>query len=374
MEMNVAKRLLLLFLFLAITAGYSLAQGTSTPAPLPSLTDLKDGWNEIDPGGDTICSQGTPYKFFVHPAKTDKLLIYFQGGGACWNGQTCGPQGDQGGIYTTTVEFTTTQLTQLQIGIFGFGNSENPFGDYNTVFIPYCTGDVHMGDRVATYGTGSQAVTIYHKGFANAQAALDWTYANFPTPERVFVTGSSAGALGSIFHAPFIMEHYQDVPVTQLGDAAGGYRAANGELATQFEDWGTVKLLPDFVSGLAGLTSATLSFEKLYIAAAAQYPERMFAQYNAANDQVQAFFLKLTGGSASLTDTLPADLADIAASALNFRYVTEGGDVHTILLRPEFYTYAVNGVRIRDWVNDLANGATVENEVCSACDKPEVSG
>src|SRR5262249_23752223 len=37
-----------------------------------------------------ICSGETPYYFFVKRGSLNKLLVYFQGGGACWNFLTCG--------------------------------------------------------------------------------------------------------------------------------------------------------------------------------------------------------------------------------------------------------------------------------------------
>jgi len=63
----------------------------SIPSPIANLDGLAPGWNIIEPGGDTVCSDGTPYKFFVRPGAADKLMVYFQGGGACWTGVTCDP-------------------------------------------------------------------------------------------------------------------------------------------------------------------------------------------------------------------------------------------------------------------------------------------
>ena len=50
------------------------------------------------PGGDTICSDGSPYRFFVHRGDPSKLLIEFEGGGACWSGATC-----EADVYNKTV-------------------------------------------------------------------------------------------------------------------------------------------------------------------------------------------------------------------------------------------------------------------------------
>jgi hypothetical protein len=354
-----------LLLFLSVS-GSGFAQNVTSS--LPALSDLKDTWNEIIPGGDTICSQGTPFSFFVHPGTSNKLLIYFDGGNACWDENSCGVQGG----FTREVMVTASDIAEGYGGIFDLDNPENPFIDDSMVFVPYCTGDMHMGDSVMTYGTGDAAIEIHHKGFVNDQAALNWTFANFDSPERVFITGVSAGSPGAIFQTPFIMEHYKDIPISELGDSGGGWYAANGELADKFTNWGTIPLLPDWIEGFDGVTPESLNFEALYTATAAEYPDNLFAQYNTAHDQVQ----NSLGGSlisviALYDRTLPASLEVISAGAENFRSFTAGGNQHGIVGGEGFYSYAVDGVRLRDWVNDLANGILPETIKCTTCYKAE---
>jgi hypothetical protein len=45
------------------------------------------GWQEVAPTG-LVCSDGSPWKFFVSPGDTKRVVVDFQGGGACWNGAT----------------------------------------------------------------------------------------------------------------------------------------------------------------------------------------------------------------------------------------------------------------------------------------------
>src|SRR5215207_5983614 len=161
------------------------------------------GWTRIEPGGDTKCALDTPYAFWVRPGAVNKLLVYFQGGGACWDATTCAPGG---GYYDDEVT-PEDSPENYKFGIFELNNSENPFKDYNIVFVPSCTGDVHWGNSVKTYhGADVQAFTIHHKGFVNGSAALEWAYANIASPESVFVTGGSGGSVGSAAFAPYIIE------------------------------------------------------------------------------------------------------------------------------------------------------------------------
>jgi hypothetical protein len=182
-----------------ITVG---SASTDTP---PTLADLQPAqWNSIAPGGDTLCAFETPYQFFVRPSATpsDKLMIYFQGGGACWDDGTC--SADES-IFKQTASADEAGGSG---GIFDYDNAENPVSDYDTVFVSYCTGDVHSGNQTQDYSSGGQSYTIHHNGFINARAVLDWTYTNFPNPSHVLITGTSAGAVGMVVHVPYIFDHY----------------------------------------------------------------------------------------------------------------------------------------------------------------------
>jgi hypothetical protein len=60
---------------------------TSTGNSCDIATFPKDLTTLVHPGGSTRCmfSYSTPYSFQVIPGRTDKVMFYFQGGGACWN-------------------------------------------------------------------------------------------------------------------------------------------------------------------------------------------------------------------------------------------------------------------------------------------------
>src|SRR5262245_23587859 len=138
--------------------------GVLTPArsaPLRSSAPAAgNDWQRM-PGGDgTSCSDGSAYSFFVHQGDRRNLLIYFQGGGACWNDATCNPRL---GLFRPNLK----QVDPVnERGIFDFANAENPFRDYFVVFVPYCTGDVHLGNRTAKYLP--EKPELHHRGFNNA--------------------------------------------------------------------------------------------------------------------------------------------------------------------------------------------------------------
>ncbi len=352
-----------------LMGGCSPATPTNSDTPQPTaqagVTALPAGWNSFTPAGKTTCSDGSPYRFFVRPGDPGKLMVFFQGGGACWTRQTCDPSGRP--TYTVNI---AEDFTPHPFGAFNFDNPDNPFKNHTVVFAPYCTGDVHLGAADTVYPPekeGDAPLTVHHQGRANAQAVLDWTYKNVPEPEHIFVTGSSAGAIPSPFYASLVAGHYPQARVAHLGDGAGGYRRINGS-ARPDEQWGTF----DFITqepGFEKMVPDGFNYEQLYIYAALANPNILFAEYDAAEDDVQKQFLALGGvNDVTLIDALSANHADIRARVDNFRSFISGGRSHTILRRPEFYSYGVGATSVRDWVADLVNFTPVDDVRCTACE------
>jgi hypothetical protein len=298
--------------------------------------------------------------FYVKPGDSDKLTIYFQGGGGCWNNGTCGLVGQA----TFDPAVDSTDAPAMFGGIMDLANPANPLKDHSIVFVPYCTADVFLGNRTVTYSAPAtdsapaRSAQIQHWGSADADSVLNWVYANFRAPSLVFVTGSSAGAIPSPLYASRVAEHYPNARVVQLGDGAGGYgaRAISDILA----GWGaTSSILTD--PAYQGVDSATFNLETLYIVGSRATPRVSYTQFNHVDDAVQVIFLRLLGVQERLPATIAGNLADIRAANPRFRSYTSPGDMHTILLRPEFYTLTVDNVAFRDWLAQLLDGTEVQD-------------
>jgi len=331
-----------------------------------ALDSLQAGWNKIEPGGETMCAHGTPYSYWVRPGTRDDLLVYMEGGGGCWNAATCRDDGREfNGFYDSRI--TATDNPALRDGILDMENPENPFADYTTVYAPVCTGDVHWGDNVHSY---DDEVTINFKGFVNTSAALDWAYKNVPNPDSVFVTGCSAGSAGSILHTPYIIEKYPETPVYQFGDSLSLIFTGAVDLQV---DWHAHDNFAQWIPALAEMQPTDWTMAKMYAATANFYPDYTFSQYNSIRDSVQVFFTYPLGGSTGddWAKLLDAHVSEIQQNAPNYRALTAGGELHCLTPRPEFYTYAIDGVRLRDWVADLASGKEVESLHCADCERAE---
>jgi hypothetical protein len=336
--------------------------------PRADFGGLTSGWNAISPGGETTCSDGSPFRFFVRPGDPGKLLFYLQGGGACWFRGNCDPALQPS--YNINLEAFDPARYR---GIFDFERTDNPFARHSIVFVPYCTGDVHLGKATRVYPPRDDApepLTIEHQGFANVGAALAWVEGHIHAPDSVFVTGSSAGAIPSPYYALRLAELFPDANLDQLGDGAGGYRR-EARTVQPHDMWGTLEVLGKR-SEFAGYDRDTFNYETLYIEAARALPDSLFAEYDTAEDAVQKRFLALAGDDEAITlgALIDANQSDIRARVANFRSYVAAGDLHTILGRDEFYTFRVGDQTVRDWVAALAAHRDPGDVHCDPCEVP----
>ena len=333
-------RFMVLCLLLFVLGGGSL---------LPAFA--QNVWTMVVPGGETLCARGTPYAFFTRAANPNKLLIYFQGGGACWDEATCDPNAR---LFDELVQ--GDEMNGYSSGIFNPANGENPLADYSTVFVTYCTGDLHTGSSTATYGDQ----TMHYNGYANATSALDWAYANYPSPEEVVVSGCSAGSYASIFYTPTIARRYAGADIVQVGDSgAGRFMPGWGG----FEVWDTFANLPRGVRR----TAPESFIDAIYRGVSRSFPRVSLAQYNTFNDNVQAFYYSLMGGTLSdWVIGLENSTASLDGLA-NFHAYTAAGGEHCITPTDRFYSEAIDGVRFRDWLAALLAGEDVSDVHCTTC-------
>ena len=318
-------------------------------------------WETVVPGGETICSDGTPYRFFVHRGDPAKLLIEFEGGGGCWSGATC-----EADVYNRRVlsDPEAERLSGRLQGIYDRANPANPLKDFTHVYIPYCTGDLHWGNAATTYtGLAGNAYVIQHKGAVNATTALNWAGENVTTPQQVVVAGCSAGGYGAALWSAKIARAYPGARMVQLADSAAGV-VPEGFFGTPMTSWNVADAWPGFIPDLAldRVDPATLSLPRLYTSIASFYPTASFSQFNTRTDTVQIFFYALSKGSISITDAadwstkMVSNVEQISAQNPNFRAYLAPGTEHCVINRASFYTQAVSGLKFSDWVTRLLSG------------------
>jgi len=186
-----------------------------------------------------VCMNGSPYKFFARRGTVNKLVMYYQGGGACWEQLTCSiPVCDD----SVTSDDNPNGFSS---GFADLSNPNNPFKDWNAVFVSYCSCDIHFGDAAQDYNNVDPAHPLHveHRGYQNAKVAEKYAREHFLAPEAVFVTGSSAGAYGAWFNGPLLESVWPSAQFDVLADAGNG--VVTQEFLTQFfPNWNFEANLP----------------------------------------------------------------------------------------------------------------------------------
>ncbi|NBV50665.1 hypothetical protein EBR78_05550 [bacterium] len=145
---------------------------------------------------ESLCGDGTRsyYKLTLRKNSPD-LLIYLESGGACWSQETC----RMGHVLSLSRKKARISWVEEE-GLLDLSNPAYPFYQFSQVTIPYCTGDVFLGDRDTDYGSAGKPAIIRHRGYKNVLLTLNALQRFFPSPERVVLLGRSAGALGVLGH------------------------------------------------------------------------------------------------------------------------------------------------------------------------------
>ena len=186
------------------TGGSSSSGGDEGPVP----PEAYERWLKVELPG-TVCGNNSQYKFFVNYKEGAKdLMIMLEPGGACWDYDGCSGKSDLGAAHPDGIpdDLMKDSGQSANISPLIRRNVEGPTQDFNMVYVPYCTGDVHTGNNVITYkdpmGVGAD-LEFHHAGHTNVLAIADYLRKQFPATDRLFLTGCSAGGAGSLINYYF---------------------------------------------------------------------------------------------------------------------------------------------------------------------------
>src|SRR5215468_673643 len=115
--------------------------GGGTTSSGPEIQQADSSFTTISPIGTIeylgreytpICADGSPYHFFIKRGSVNKLLMYYESGGACWEPLTCSFPDS---CYKNVDPNGPNSPNSLHTGFFDLTNPENPFRDWNIVFV-----------------------------------------------------------------------------------------------------------------------------------------------------------------------------------------------------------------------------------------------
>jgi hypothetical protein len=348
------------FLVTGCFGGAAKSKREHVPPTASRVKQPADGsWHFVHARGKTGCARGRPFGFWTRLLNLRRLLLYFEGGGGCFSYETCA----RGSHWFDPVVNRMDDPSRWPVGILDLGDPRNPFRDWSIVFIPSCTGDVFIGSTDHTYRRNRKAVTIRHRGWFNAEAAVHWAFRAVPHPDRVFVAGSSAGSVGSAFHAPEVIEHYRDARVAQLGDSL----AFASQRPMRLTEWHGLEQVPDWMRSEPDVQPGRFRMVAFLTDLANHYRRVTFARFNYRSDRVQRLFYGL-GIRPGFSTALLHDERRLARDAPTYRAYLACGSGHMVLPSRRFYSLTIDGESLRDWVARLADGQSVQSLQARACD------
>jgi hypothetical protein len=332
-------------------AGVDKYLGQFTPV---STQDVGDGWTkhtfDPDAGAGPICIAGTPFSAFTRAGNPTKLLIFEQGGGACWQD-----------FYNCNILSEDQEPPAPPVGIWDFDSPDNPFADYSIVYMPYCDGSVFSGDNDVVDPNFPFGPVRFHRGMRNVSAGIDLAKATFPHARMITISGSSAGGVGAVGFSPFLAR----------------FVFGNTTMLTVLNDAGPVAINLDDVAGIQA-RAADWQFGQFYPAsctdcddegqATAMIEWRLSndstireAFYETDADATNRFFLDMLPPNGTQQDYRNLILTE--HGALNAahpdhykRFIVSGDNSHTALQTPLFYTQEVDGVLLNEWTDDFVKG------------------
>lgn len=283
----------------------------------------------------THCNDDSTTGIGVNLGTSRDVVIYFAGGGECYDSLTCetlqtavgGPFGSAQ-LATTASTFGGSILDRTLAG--------SPFANANFVYVPYCTGDDHGGNNTAMYTTGSGTVPYYHLGRANFAEDLTRLTALFAAPTKVIVIGTDFGGYGALFNYDSIRKTWPSTPSYLIDDSAAPLEAnvsPPSTWASQFSNWGIGALLNP-------ICACQSAWSPALAAIAARYPNDPMSLISYQQDSVLPSYYQIS--SSQFTTALNSLVTDVIAPTTNVKYYFVGGTGHVLLFNPANYNQGVN--------------------------------
>ncbi len=350
-----------------VDAGVTKYVGQFTPA---FSSDAGQGWTKHtyapDPFVGPICIAGTPYSVFTKVRNPKKLLVFLQGGGACWQDfYNC----------NVVVESPLQEPPPPPVGLWvedsfspTIGEVDNPLDDWSVVYMPYCDGSVFSGDNTVFdlswqafietalgLPPGAGPPVRLHRGLQNLTAGVDVAKSMFPKAKKIMVAGSSAGGVGAAGFAPFLVRMaFGDKRKLAVFNDAGPV-AINlldvANILARANDWLFGQFYPASCTDCDATGGQGTAIIKWRLDNDSTIRESF---YSTDGDTTNRFFLNvptqelyrelIVSEHAKLNDAHPARYK---------RFIRSGSTIHTALQNDLYYIGTANGVPLNEWVEDF---------------------
>jgi hypothetical protein len=179
-----------------------------------------------------LCMRGATFRYSTRSLDPERLVVFLQGGGACWDEFCLAVNQAPAGI--PAVDALRRDL------------DVNPLRDWSIAYLPYCDGSLFAGNRDHD-DDGDGTSDRFHRGLLNLSAALQHSREQFPSPRQVVLTGSSAGGFGTILATALVRVAWPQAEILVFNDSGVGV-ARDGDvrfISHLIDQFGASQLVPD---------------------------------------------------------------------------------------------------------------------------------
>jgi len=312
------------------------------------------------------CMDGSDTGIGVNLGTNGDLVIYLEGGGACFNATTCATVAHQSGFHQSDFQSTIAGYTD---GIFDRNDAKNPLKDATFVFVPYCTGDIHAGSNASGFGGRTQV------GYQNVGKDLDYLLPKSTNVGRVILTGSSAGGFGAMFNYDRVQTAFGDTPVTLIDDSgpplSDTYLTPCLQQQTR-QYWNLNAALPDGCTACNQQDGGGLGNAATFVAD--KHKDRRLALITSTRDGVIRSFLGFgypdcqSGGNPMPEQDYATGITELRdttlASHTNFKVWSIDSGLHVWLVgRGALSSETSHGVTLGDWLTKMLSDDSSWNSV-----------
>lgn len=313
--------------------------GDASAQPGAAIAGLAPGvWTWV-PIPEARCEDGTATGLGVSRGEGPDVLVYLDGGGACWDLESCvRDERYRHGPWARTEH--EARVARFGGSIFDRGEPRNPFRAFHHVFVPYCTADVHSGDRATTYARR----TLQHRGRANVAAFAARIAATFPGARRIVVAGSSAGGYGALVNYDLLRRRWPRAQGFLIDDSGPALRGVPRQAVREawWRAWGTPWASDGFCPACRDDVAA------VWAALAGRWPGDRIAFLSSLRDDTMVWYLRTDADT--FERALRATLREVLAPLPGARAFTVPGDGHTMLLAPGEHD------RLWEWLAGMVDG------------------
>jgi len=208
-------------------------------------------WKRYVSNTEAVCNDNSRATFYILPQSSYKWIVFFESGGFCASFEECNKRYMN---KNSTVLMTSALLPDKVTGrdLLSASKSENPtFYDHTHVLVPYCSSDLWLGSKTNPkkpfHFVNDSSVDNFsfrgHTIFRSVFQDLLQRY-NLSKAEEIVLSGSSAGGIGVLNHADWVLNHV----INSRGLNATMKTVVDSGWFLNFQDSLKARVRPEFLS------------------------------------------------------------------------------------------------------------------------------